>query len=84
MNQLKEMLEAYRNGERGLPTYDELAAIAEEEDELNKRDYFAAQSLTNTAFEVCNFKHEDMDHAAKSYAKAAYMVADAMLSERAK
>ena len=28
MNQLKEMLEAYRNGERGLPTYDELAAIA--------------------------------------------------------
>lgn len=28
MNQLKEMLEAYRNGERGLPTYDELAALA--------------------------------------------------------
>lgn len=27
MNQLKEMLEAYRNGERGLPTYDELAAV---------------------------------------------------------
>lgn len=28
MNQLKEMLEAYRNKERGLPTYDELAALA--------------------------------------------------------
>lgn len=28
MNQLKEMLEAYRNGERGLPTYGELAALA--------------------------------------------------------
>lgn len=27
MNQLKEMLEAYRNGERGLPTYAELADI---------------------------------------------------------
>ena len=27
MNQLKEMLEAYRNGERGLPTYAELAAL---------------------------------------------------------
>ena len=29
MNQLKEMLEAYRNGERGLPTYDELAAVVD-------------------------------------------------------
>jgi hypothetical protein len=28
MNQLKEMLEAYRNGERAMPTYAELAAIA--------------------------------------------------------
>lgn len=28
MEQLKHMLEAYRNGERGLPTYAELAAIA--------------------------------------------------------
>lgn len=27
MKQLKEMLEVYRNGERGLPSYDELAAI---------------------------------------------------------
>lgn len=32
MNQLKEMLEAYRNGERGLPTYDELAALAYKEE----------------------------------------------------
>lgn len=30
MNQLKEMLEAYRNGERGLPTYDELAAVLDD------------------------------------------------------
>lgn len=29
MNQLKEMLEAYRNGERGLPNYDELAEVAD-------------------------------------------------------
>ena len=29
MNQLKEMLEAYRNGERGLPTYDELQILVE-------------------------------------------------------
>lgn len=29
MNQLKEMLEAYRNGERGLPTYDEMQSVVE-------------------------------------------------------
>lgn len=28
MEQLKQMLEAYRNGERPMPTYAELAAIA--------------------------------------------------------
>lgn len=38
MNQLKEMLEAYRNGERGLPTYDELAAVAYEEPSKVVRD----------------------------------------------
>lgn len=29
MEQLKQMLEAYRNGERPMPTYAELAAISE-------------------------------------------------------
>lgn len=29
MNQLKEMLEAYRNGERGLPTYSELQSFVD-------------------------------------------------------
>lgn len=28
MDDLKQLLEAYRKGERGLPTYEELAAIA--------------------------------------------------------
>jgi hypothetical protein len=34
MEQLKQMLEAYRNGDRPMPTYAELAAIAERELEL--------------------------------------------------
>lgn len=58
MNQLKEMLEAYRNGERGLPTYDELAAIADTEGKPgnlltpDERDYYQSWLIADPSGEV--------------------------------
>lgn len=78
MNQLKEMLEAYRNGERGLPTYDELAALAYGANEITPRDYFAAKSLQGAS--ASNVIYNSPQQAAED----AYRMADAMLAERAK
>lgn len=51
---------------------------------MTLRDYFAAQSLGNVAHAICDFRAEDQAHAAGAYAVAAYLLADAMLAERAK
>lgn len=98
MNQLKEMLEAYRNGERGLPTYDELAAVAYKEE-----TDMSAKETGGSAFP--DFKQADMTlrdyfaakamqallskpihrlSDAQSIPSAAYSIADAMLAECAK
>lgn len=65
-----------------------LAARAEAVSGMSLRDYFAAKALEgfmNWALDQPHFK--DYDTAAKAaagYAKSAYLIADAMLQERAK
>lgn len=55
MEQLKQMLEAYRNGERPMPTYAELAAIAE----ANEPVVAALRSAEGLCEEACFDQHPD-------------------------
>lgn len=59
MNQLKEMLEAYRNGERGLPTYDEMAALADGTSFTDAQISAGARWMSDNSSSICCVNAED-------------------------
>jgi hypothetical protein len=84
MDQLKKILEGYRNRDRGFPTYDELVALTEAAapteiaaSAMTLRDYFAGQAMARiVAADKDGCMGPDIT------AQASYRLADRMLVAR--
>lgn len=59
MEQLKQMLEAYRNGERPMPTYAELAAIAEAPILTEAQISAGGRWMSDHSADECEINRED-------------------------
>lgn len=51
---------------------------------ISARDYFAAKAIEGSAEKLGDWLLHDQEDAARSLARRAYLIADAMLAERAK
>ena len=88
MDQLKKILEGYRNRDRGFPTYDELVALTEAAapteiaaSAITLRDYFAARAL-QSLITGRTWGHVNKGELFVTWSASSYGLADAMLAAR--